>query len=160
MDASWQSFFMAEAGAAAALAGLLFVGISINLSRIISISRLPSRAFAALLLLVTVLLIASLALVPQSQLFLGAEILLIGLFVWITILTLDIRVWRQTDAQFRRSFAMLITVNELATLSYVVAGGALALGYERGIYFLVPAMLISLVKAMGDAWVLLVEINR
>jgi len=52
----WQSFFVAEAGASAALTGLVFVGVSINLSRILSFPKLPSRAFGALLLLLTILI--------------------------------------------------------------------------------------------------------
>ncbi len=40
----WENFFVAEVGASAALAGLIFVGVSINLNRILSLPRLPDRA--------------------------------------------------------------------------------------------------------------------
>ena len=33
--ASWENFFIAEVGASAAPAGLIFVGVSINLKRIL-----------------------------------------------------------------------------------------------------------------------------
>jgi hypothetical protein len=42
--AGWDNFFVAEVGAAAALSGLLFVAVSINLTRILAIPHLPARA--------------------------------------------------------------------------------------------------------------------
>ena len=45
----WDSFFAAQVGASAALAGLVFVGISINLTKIIASGYLPNRAQEALL---------------------------------------------------------------------------------------------------------------
>lgn len=51
----WENFFIAEVGASAALAGLIFVGVSINLNRILSLPRLPDRALEAVSLLLTVL---------------------------------------------------------------------------------------------------------
>ena len=42
--AEWESLFVAEAGASAALAGLLVVALSINLERILKGSGLPGRA--------------------------------------------------------------------------------------------------------------------
>ncbi|HEX3901634.1 MAG TPA: hypothetical protein VH853_02220 [Polyangia bacterium] len=42
--AGWESFFVAEVGAAAALTGLLFVAVSINLSKVLAFPQLPGRA--------------------------------------------------------------------------------------------------------------------
>jgi hypothetical protein len=62
----WHDFFLAQAGAAGVLTGLVFVGVSINLEKIVSDPRsgLAGRAAEALILLVAVLLASVLALVP------------------------------------------------------------------------------------------------
>ena len=49
--AEWDSFFVAEVGAAAALTGLLFVAVSNNLDRILQFPKLPSRAAETMSLL-------------------------------------------------------------------------------------------------------------
>ena len=45
-------------------------------------------------------------------------------------------------------------------LPYLIAGIILLVGDESGLYWVVPAIIFSLIKAIADAWVLLVEINR
>ena len=51
-------------------------------------------------------------------------------------------------------------LGQAALLPYVFAGIAiLAFGVD-GIYILVPAVVISFLKSIIDAWILLVEINR
>jgi hypothetical protein len=62
----WGELFLAEAGASAALAGLLFVAVSINLQRIISIRSLPGAALTTIVLLVAVLMVSTFALVPDQ----------------------------------------------------------------------------------------------
>jgi hypothetical protein len=56
--ADWHDFFLAAAGAVAVLAGLVFVGVSINLEMIMTTpsSGLVGRALDALVLLMAVLI--------------------------------------------------------------------------------------------------------
>lgn len=78
----WDDFFVAETGASAARAGLLFAGISINMSKILAAPSLPNRALQALALLVSILLVASVARVPdQSTLAVGVELMPVGVAV-------------------------------------------------------------------------------
>lgn len=152
---------MALAGAAAALTGLLFVGVSINLKRILSHPRLADRALESLILLIHIVLISSLCLVPgQSTRWLGGEILLLGLVVWTIALYLDLRICRISPPEFKRHARRNIIMSQLAILPYICAGPLIFLGTASGAYWLIPAIFLSLLKALSDAWVLLVEINR
>ncbi|HEX6677061.1 MAG TPA: hypothetical protein VF486_18785 [Actinomycetes bacterium] len=49
--AGWDAVFLGEVGASAALGGLLFVAVSINLDRIIAVKNLPGVAGAGVSLL-------------------------------------------------------------------------------------------------------------
>jgi modulator of FtsH protease len=157
----WENFFIAEVGASAALLGLLFVGVSINLSRIISIPGLPNRALLALIILLTILIVSSLLLVPaQPPTLIGIEILIVGLISWIIVTSLDVKILRTRQAQYRLPYMVNITLSQFALLPYVIAGIIVLTHGAGGIYWLVPAIIISFMKAILDAWVLLVEINR
>jgi modulator of FtsH protease len=161
----WENFFLAQVGASAALAGLIFVGVSINLSKILSQPRLPNRAFEALLILLTVLVISSVLLVPgQSLKLVGSEVLLVGLSIWLTTLRLDLnsvqKLASQERPQYRRRFLLLLLMNQITILPYIIAGVVILMGSLNGLYWLVLAILFSFVKAILDAWVLLVEIHR
>jgi modulator of FtsH protease len=93
--AEWESLFLAGAGASAALTGLLFVAISINLDRILQGVGLPGRAGEAMVLLVAVLVVSMLGLVPgQSPTMLGAELLATGLLAWLILATIHVRAVR------------------------------------------------------------------
>lgn len=157
----WENFFIAEVGASAALAGLIFVGVSINLTRILSLARLPDRALGAISLLLAVLVVSSLQLVPAQPITLfGIELLIIGIIIWAEVTLLDLRIRQKTEAQYRRPFLLNMLLSQLASLPYVIAGIlALAIG-TVGLYLVVPAVIFSFIKAILDAWVLLVEINR
>lgn len=157
----WQGFFIAQVGASAALTGLLFVGVSINLARILAVPMLADLAFAALFLLSAVLVGSSFMLVPgQSLLVMGLEMLLMGLGAWVVISVLDVNIWKHSDFKYRGGSALLILFNQIAVLSYLIAGVILLLGNLAGVYWLVPAVLFSFLEALWNAWLLLVEINR
>jgi hypothetical protein len=157
----WENFFLGELGASAALTGLIFVGISINLSTIMKSSYLPNRVLEALVVLVAVLFLASLLLVPhQSSFAMGMEALLLGLCEWVIIVLLQIDSLQKMDTKFRLAFARVILVCQLATLSFIIAGILLLVGGTTGLYWIVAATLLSFLAAFVDIWVLVIEINR
>ncbi len=78
--------------AVAALTGLLFVSISINLSQITRYAALPGRAIEAIMILVTALAESLVTLIPgQSAALLGIEILVVALAAWGSITAIQLR---------------------------------------------------------------------
>jgi modulator of FtsH protease len=49
---------------------------------------------------------------------------------------------------------------ELGILPFIIGGVLLLLGMEGGFYWIAAGVIVSFIKAVMDAWVLLVEINR
>ncbi len=116
LHSPWAKFFVAEVGASAALVGLLFVAVSINLTKIIQFPTLPGRAFEALVILVLVLFVATFGLVPgQSSPVLGIEISSTALAGWST--TVFIQVTAPKDPSAPRSWMLSrIVTAQLATV--------------------------------------------
>jgi hypothetical protein len=162
----WHDFFLAQAGAAGVLTGLVFVGVSINLQQIVSDpgSGLPGRAAEALILLVGVLTASILLLVPgQGRVMAGAEVLVVGLTAWgcvVSIQLLRLRSWQTMPSDLRRPFVVRVGLGQIATLPLMVAGIAVLVGGLGGLYWLVAGMIFSILVGLFDAWALLVEINR
>src|SRR5829696_4101471 len=162
----WHDFFLAQAGAAGVLTGLVFVGTSINLQKILSQpgSGLPGRAAEALILLVAVLTASVLVLVPgQGPVMIGAEVLVVGLATWgwvVGIQLLRLRSWRAMRADLRQAFVLRVALGQIATLPLVVAGIAVLAGGLGGLYRLVAGMVFSILVALFEAWGVLLEINR
>jgi hypothetical protein len=69
----WHELFIASAGAAAALAGLVFVAVSINVERILSFHGLPERSLQTILLLLAAVVVSIIGLVPQPTEALGSR---------------------------------------------------------------------------------------
>jgi hypothetical protein len=158
--ADWGNFLVAETGAAAALAGLIFVAVSINLTKIIEYQGVAGRAAEALSLLMGVVLIGTFGLAPGQLLrALGVEILVVGLGLWIltSVLHLGQLRGRRRPLWWLASRAFLC---HAATLSFCAAGILLILGHSFGMYWLVSGCVFSFLAATTSAWVLLIEILR
>ncbi len=162
----WHDFFLAQAGAAGVLTGLVFVGVSINLEKIISDpdSGLPGRAAEALILLVAVLMMSTSLLVPgQGRMLVGAEVLALALAAWVwigAIQLLRIRDWGTMRPGLHRPLLLRVALGQIALLTLVVAGIAVLGWGLGGLYWLVAGTNLAILVALFDAWVLLIEINR
>jgi hypothetical protein len=159
--APWETFFAAQLAAAATLAGLLFVGVSLNLAKILANPSLPGRALSGFYLLLANVIIASLMLVPeQPRTAFGLEILLAGLALWGMITRLDVVAIRRSEAEYRRYFVRHFFLFQVAVIPYLVGGVLVLAGVSGGLYWVAASMVLSLFVASTEAWVLLVEINR
>ena len=160
-DASeWTDFFVAGAGASAALAGLVFVAISINVDRILGLPGLPDRALATVMLLLSVVLVSLLALIPgQSRGVLAAELLVVGLVFAALILELTRRSMNARNGRQAQTYAAWLLVGA-GTVPVVV--GAVSLLFEAGggLYWVAAGLALATAGAVANAWVLLVEILR
>lgn len=157
----WSDFFVATAGAAAALTGLIFVGVSISLSKILSIAGLPNRALLSIFLLLGILIFSCLFLIPrQSNNSIGIEVLSIGLVIWLAISKLDISIYKSRQKEFRRQYILHMLINQFSLIPYLICGIMILANGNNAIYWIAPAIIFSFIKAILDAWVLLVEIHR
>jgi modulator of FtsH protease len=158
--AEWSDLFVAAAGASAALAGLVFVSVSINLRPIVDTPGLPDRAMMTLLLLLGVLIISLFGLIPgQSAESLGTE-LLIQSAVWTAAIA-----WLAVKSLPARPFpagwfAVRLMPPMFGTIPYLVGSILLISGDAAGLNWVLAGMIGALLAAVMNAWVLLVEILR
>jgi modulator of FtsH protease len=158
----WVPFFATAAGAAAALTGLIFVALSVNIARILEYQHLPARAAAAMGALMLILVSSLAALAPQPLALVGGETLAFTTFVW----WLQIDSARQLRAAVKannrpwREFAIGTAMGQAQVVPYLVGGALLAWGSDTGLYWLAAGAVMVFVLAVVNAWVLLVEILR
>lgn len=144
----------------AALTGLVFVALSINLARILSFPWLPGRAGETVAVLFEALVVAALCLVPRSRSALGWQILAVGVIGWTFSLVLQMRGRVEVRERGRAQFTTRVVITQVATLPVIVAGASLLVRAGGGLYWLVPGLVLLFLLGIANAWVLLVEIVR
>jgi hypothetical protein len=161
----WGDLFVAAAGATAALSGLIFVAISVNIGPVLEADKrtgqnfLTGRALEALVALLNVLAISLVGLTPTIPR--GA----FAAFILVVAAESAISPVRALGASRSQpsmdTFALLRLVTAFAlTASLVVAGITLAVGHGGGLFWLPVAFVVSVFVAAVNAWVLLVEVLR
>jgi len=162
----WSDFALAQLGASAALLGLVFVGMSINLKEFVGTPLLVNRALEAIVLLATVLVTATAVLIPeQSREVVGVELVVIGLFTTFSVLRLQAGVHADVVARGDRGPTRASIVSRrilgLGSVVLIVVAGVLVLAETGGgLYWWPAAIVTAYLGAIVNAWVLLVEILR
>ena len=152
----WSDFALAQLGASAALLGLVFVGLSINLKDVVGSRQLVNRALEAVIALASVLVSATAVLIPhQSRDALSAELLFVAVVVFGVILRLQIR----SRTQVARPGEQGPPRFSLVTRHVLGLGAPLLLGVAGGDWW-PAAIVVAYLAALTNAWVLMVEILR
>ncbi|MGY1663585.1 hypothetical protein ACI78Q_20345 [Geodermatophilus sp. SYSU D00705] len=156
---AWHDFAVATVGACAALAGLIFVAVSINLARILEFRDLPGRAARTLALLMALLIAGVLVLVPQPVRALAVELAAIGVLLAATALPPLLRGRPDRTTPRYRVLVPAATVL-LPAAALVACAASLLAGAGGDLWWLAAAMVLGMGGATTNAWVLLVEIHR
>jgi hypothetical protein len=156
---AWNELFVASAGASAALTGLLFVAVSVNIERILQFPGLPERALQTLLLLLSVVVISLIGLIPgQTTTALGIELLAVSIGFAAPIgwtLTKTVPGGRE-HARIAFHLALVLP----GTLPLMIGAVSMLAHGGGGLYWIVAGIVGAVLGASVNAWVLLVEILR
>lgn len=157
----WTDFNVAMVGATAALAGLLIVAMSVNISTIMTSTTLPPRAAASIVTLVLAIVAGALGLVPGQpvQLY-GGELLvaalLAGVFQLHAIRVIASEATVPASERLQRSAIGVVPI-----AAFLVGGVVIMVGApSAGLIIAAVGSVLAIVAAIIMAWVVLVEVLR
>jgi hypothetical protein len=158
----WANFFMATAGASAALAGLVFVALSVNIDRILAFSHLPARAGATIATLIVVLASSAAELIPQPLFAMGLEILGFAICGWVLKVWASYLTFAARKVSQRPLYEAIVqtVLGQIQMLPFLVAAILLMRGEGAGFYWLAGGAIAVFVFSVFTCWILLVEIRR
>ncbi len=161
LASEWTDFGVAVLGAAAALSGLLFASISINIERIMADSRLPARALHALMMFIVPVVLCICLLTPhQPRGALGAELIVAGVVAAVVLLRANAPAKRSAQEPASGWLLTRLLPSVCIPLFLIVAGVTLIAQAGGGLYWVAPATLMAVIAGLSNTWVLLVEILR
>jgi hypothetical protein len=154
---AWVTFGGAVAAVAGALAGLLFVALSVKGAALSQSPPLRSRAAQTLVLFMTSVLVAVVLVAPQSSTAVGGELVALAVLSGAALLTLDRRAGHASEPGVIR-YVERFSPNTITALLVGVAGITLLAGAGGGLYWLIPAVVTSLVGGVVNAWLFLIRL--
>jgi modulator of FtsH protease len=157
----WQTFFAAQVGASAALTGLVFVALSINLQRIMQARSLIGRAAEAVILLVAPVIIGLAMLAPYDSVrTTGALTGIAALGFWVFVVVILFRGGESAGNRPGLERMARVGLAQASLVPPIVGAGIMLGGSTAGAGLVALGVVVSICAGILDAWVLLVEILR
>jgi hypothetical protein len=162
---SWHELFIASAGAAAALSGLIFVAVSINLGAILEEENklgstyLTGRALESLVALLIVLAISIVGLDPAISRAAFAGVLALCAVVSAVSPMRAVTAFRRSGVK-PVAFNLRLFLALLLVAVYVVSATTLLAQGGGGLHWLPFGFIVAISIASSNAWILLVEVLR
>jgi len=146
----WQNLYVMLGGASAALTGLLFVAVSLHIRAIVGDPTLRARAWANICLIVTLVINATVILVPQDVTAVGIGVCVVtmsflGFFIW--------RIIRFRSAGLVLPWRVIVVI--LLNLMGIAAGLSLISRWGGGMYAVTVYFCATLAWVIFNAWAIL-----
>jgi hypothetical protein len=158
MPEQWNNFFVMVGGGAAALAGLIFVAMSINPQIIIRNSTHKNRAINMLTGFTAIFMASSLALIGNQNLgLLGFE----WFVLWLIATVIFIRGYVIAIRSGMSSIGLTkprLAGGTICYLAEVMSAIFLILGHSSGLYIAAVAIIVLFAFLISGAWLLMIGI--
>ena len=153
----WVNFAIGLATASGALTGLVFVAVSLHAADVLGSAFHRRRAESTFVILLAILTASLLLLLPgQGRTAVGAEMFFIGaVLVYRTA-----RTWPVLRAGLTREAAMSYALGAIAHSLIVLGAIGLIVQAGGGLYVVAAALVLALVRALSDIWILFTGIEE
>jgi hypothetical protein len=156
----WTDFNVAMAGATAALAGLVIVAASVNISEIVKFRALTARLAAAIAALVLAIVASALALIPGiTPIWLGILLIASAAAAGVFQVVASVEIFADDDPAAQAKFVKS-AFGFLPIAAYIGAGIAMPLVHPAALYLAAAGGILAIVTAILASWVALVEVLR
>jgi modulator of FtsH protease len=148
---AWETFAVALTTASGALTGLVFVAVSIRVKEVLDDPFHRRRTESTFVILLAVLTASLLLLIPgQSRVAVGVEMLLVGALLAYRAT----HTWSVVHASLRREAVISYMVGTFAHVLLCLGAISLLARTAGGLYVVAAALILELVRALSDIWVL------
>jgi modulator of FtsH protease len=147
----WGTFAIGLTTASGALTGLVFVAVSIRVREVLDDPFHRRRTESTFVILLSVLTASLLLLIPsQGHVAVGVEALAIGALLCFRAM----RTWPLVRASLRREALISYAIGAFAHVLLCLGAISLLARTAGGLYVVAVALVLELVRALSDIWVL------
>ena len=156
--AAWHDFYVMLGAAAATLAGLVVVAMSLHLRAIADTAVHRGLARGSLIAIMAIVIASGVALLPGTMTTFGIEIAVLSAGLAAYNVLLVARATR-LPGEFDRRRRTRATLYIASPVVCVIAGVLIATGISLASYLLAATLLITLVLTVTNTWSLLLDVS-